>query len=74
MICEIDKHQLLRLWSVLSSFAEIRETKDPMIQSEILKGSDSLDRLRLRLTRLPEDQTSSAVLAGGRSQTVTFDA
>jgi hypothetical protein len=73
MICEIDKHQL-RLWSVLSSFAEIRETKDPMIQSEILKGSDSLDRLRLRLTRLPEDQTSSAVLAGGRSQTVTFDA
>jgi hypothetical protein len=74
MICEIDKRQLLRLWSVLSSFAEIRETKDPMIQSEILKGSDSLDRLRLRLTRLPEDQTSSAVLAGGRSQTVTFDA
>jgi len=74
MICEIDKRQLLRLWSVLSSFAETRETKDPMIQSEILKGSDSLDRLRLRLTRLPEDQTSSAVLAGGRSQTVTFDA
>jgi len=74
MICEIDKRQLLRLWSVLSSFAEIRETKDPMIQSEILKGSDSLDRLRLRLTRLPEGQTSSAVLAGGRCQTVTFDA
>ena len=36
MIYELDKRQLLRLWSVLSSFGEIRETKDPIIQSEIL--------------------------------------
>ena len=37
MIYELDKRQLLRLWSVLSSFGEIRETKDPIIQSEILR-------------------------------------
>src|SRR5882757_1570343 len=37
MIYEMDKRQLLRLWSVLSSFGEIRVTKDPIIQSEILR-------------------------------------
>jgi hypothetical protein len=37
MIYEMDKRQLLRLWSVLSSFGEIRETKDPIMQSEILR-------------------------------------
>jgi hypothetical protein len=72
MIYELDKRQLLRLWSVLSSFGEIRETKDPIIQSEILR------RAQLVLTDfvfgLPEDQTSTTPLEGGRSQTVTFDA
>ena len=49
MIYELDKRQLLRLWSVLSSFGEIRETKDPIIQSEILRRAQLVfDRLRLR--------------------------
>ncbi len=30
MIYELDKPKLLRLWSVLSPFGEIRETKDPI--------------------------------------------
>jgi hypothetical protein len=38
MIYELDKRQLLRLWSVFSSFGEIRETNDPIIQSEISEG------------------------------------
>ena len=41
MIYELDNRQLMRLWSVLSSFGEIRETKDPIVQSEILSGEPS---------------------------------
>ena len=75
MIYEIDKRQLLRLWSVLSSFGEIRETKDPMIQSEILRRAQIvLTDFVFGLERLPDVQATSAGHAGGRSQAVTFDA
>jgi hypothetical protein len=75
MIYEIDKRQLLRLWSVLSSFGEIRETKDPIIQSEILRRAQIvLTDFVFGLKRVSEDQTTSTALAGGRSQMVTFDA
>jgi hypothetical protein len=49
MIYEMDKRQLLRLWSVLSSFGEIRENQrsDNSIRNP-QKGSASLDRLCLR--------------------------
>jgi hypothetical protein len=75
MIYEMDKRQLLRLWSVLSCFGEIQETKDPIIQSEILRRAQAvLTDFVFGLKRVAEAQTSSAALAGGRSQTVTFDA
>ena len=75
MIYELDKRQLLRLWSVLSPFGEIRETKDPIIQPEILRRAQLvLTDFVFGLKRVPEDQTSTTPLEGGRSQTVTFDA
>ena len=75
MIYEMDKRQLLRLWSVLSSFGEIRETKDPIIQSEILRRAQIvLTDFVFGLKRVPEDQTNTAALRGRRSQSVTFDA
>ena len=75
MIYEMDKRQLLRLWSVLSSFGEIRDTKDPIIQSEILRRAQIvLTDFVFGLKRVPEDQTSTAALRDGRSQSVTFDA
>jgi hypothetical protein len=75
MIYEMDKRQLLRLWSVLSSFGEIRETKDPIIQSQILRRAQIvLTDFVFGLKRVPEDQASTAALRGGRSQSVTFDA
>ena len=71
----MDKRQLLRLWSVLSSFGEIRETKDQIMQSEILRRAQLVfTDFVFGLKRVPEDQTSTAALEGGRSQTVTFDA
>src|ERR1700719_3066356 len=75
MIYELDKRQLLRLWSALSSFGEIRETKDPIIQSEILRRAQLiLTDFVFGLKRVPEDQSSTTPLQGGRSQTVTYDA
>jgi hypothetical protein len=75
MIYEMDKRQLLRLWSVLSSFGEIRETKDPIIQPEILRRAQIvLTDFVFGLKRVPEDQTSTPAIEGGRSHAVTFDA
>ena len=75
MIYELDKRQLLRLWSVLSSFGEIRETNDPIFQSEILRRAQLvLTDFVFRLKLVPEDQTGTTPLDGGLSQTVTFDA
>src|ERR1700730_8416975 len=63
MIYELDKRQLLRLWSALSSFGEIQETKDPIIQSEILRRTQIvLTDFVFGLKRVPEDQTSTAAL------------
>ena len=75
MIYELDKRQLLRLWSVLSSFGEIQETKDPIIQSEILRRAQLvLTDFVFGLNRLPDDQASSAALRSNRGQKVKFDA
>lgn len=75
MIYDMDGRQLLRLWSILSSFGEMRETKDPIIQSEILRRAQIvLTDFVFGLIRVPEDQTGSAGLRGSRTQTMTFDA
>jgi hypothetical protein len=39
MIYIIDEHKLLRLWSVIRCFTEMREISDPVIQSEILTNA-----------------------------------
>jgi hypothetical protein len=75
MIYEMDERQLLRLWSVLCCFGEVREAKDPIVQSEILRRAQIvLTDFVFGLNRLPDDQTSSAVLRGSRGQKVKFDA
>ena len=75
MIYELDKRQLLRLWSVLSSFGEIRETKDPIIQSEILRRAQLVltdfvfglkrvpERVFVRLNPVPRSDYSSGIPA-----------
>ena len=42
MVYRINEHQLLRLWSVISSFSRIREIDDPLAQSEILTNAQML--------------------------------
>ena len=75
MIYELDKRQLLRLWSVLSSFGETRETKVPITQSGIFRRAQLvLTDFVFGLKRVPEGQTSTTPLERGRSQTVMFDA
>jgi hypothetical protein len=37
MVYTLDECQLLRLWSVMHCFTQIREINDPVNQSEILK-------------------------------------
>ena len=53
----------------------VREAKDPIVQSEILRRAQIvLTDFVFGLNRLPDDQTSSAVLRGSRGQKVKFDA
>ena len=42
MVYRINEHQLLRVWSVISSFSRIREIDDPLAQSEILTNAQML--------------------------------
>ena len=42
MVCRINEHQLLRVWSVISSFSRIQEIDDPLAQSEILTNAQML--------------------------------
>ena len=42
MIYTIDEGQLLRVWSVISSFARIRKIEDSLVQSEILTNAHML--------------------------------
>jgi hypothetical protein len=75
MIYEMDERQLLRLWSVLCCFGEVREAKDPIVQSEILRRAQIvLTDFVFGLNRLPDDQTGSAALRSSRGQKVKFDA
>ena len=42
MVYRINEHQLLRVWTVISSFSRIREIDDPLAQSEILTNAQML--------------------------------
>ena len=42
MVYRINELQLLRVWSVISSFSRIREIDDPLAQSEILTNAQML--------------------------------
>jgi hypothetical protein len=42
MVYRINEHQLLRVWSVISSFSRIREIDDPLAQSQILTNAQML--------------------------------
>ena len=42
MVYRINEHQLLRVWSVISSFSRIQEIDDPLAQSEILTNAQML--------------------------------
>ena len=66
MLYTMDEGQLLRVWSVIRCFAEIREIADPLIQSEILTDAQLLlTAFVLELQPLPGDQASSATLKLG---------
>ena len=75
MIYDMDERQLLRLWSVLCCFGEIREAKDPAVQAELLtRAQIVLTDFVFGLNLFAEDQTSSAALSNGHGQRVKFDA
>ena len=55
---EVDEGQLLRVWTVMRYFAEMRRIEDPIIQSEILTNAQILlTAFVLDLKPLDGDQT-----------------
>ena len=75
MVYTMDEDQLLRVWTVLSCFGRIRESQDPLIQSEILTDAQILlTAFVLDLKPLPRDQSSSAAPRTKRDQMIAFDA
>jgi hypothetical protein len=72
MLYEVDEGQLLRVWTVMRCFAEMRRIKDPIIQSEILTNAQILlTAFVLDLKPLDGDQTPPRA---GLDQIVMFDA
>jgi hypothetical protein len=66
MLYTMDEGQLLRVWSVIRCFSEIREIDDPLVQSEILTGAQLLlTAFVLELQPFPGDQASCATLKPG---------
>jgi hypothetical protein len=75
MVYTIDERQLLRVWSVICCFAEMRKIQDPMTQSELLtKAQMLLTAFVLDLKQLPEKQASPATLRAGLDQIVRLAA
>lgn len=75
MVYTLDECQLLRVWSVMRCFAQIRELKDPATQSEILTEAQVLlTAFVLDLKLLVADDTSSAPPRTSFDQIVTYDA
>lgn len=62
MVYTMDDGQLLRVWSVIRQFSEIREINDPVVQSEMLTAAQILlTAFVLELQPLPADQPGSAL-------------
>jgi hypothetical protein len=75
MVYTMDECQLLRLWSVMHCFTQVREINDPVTQSEILTNAQMLlTAFVIDLKPLVGDQTSSAAPKTSLDQIVTFDA
>jgi hypothetical protein len=75
MVYTVDEDQLLRLWSVIRCFAEIRENSDPITQSEILTNAQIiLTTIVFDLHPLVHDRASSAPPRISLGKIATFDA
>jgi hypothetical protein len=75
MVYTIDECQLLRVWSVMRCFSQIREVNNPAAQSHILTNAQIvLTTFLLDLKPLVGDQTSSAPPKTSLDQMATFDA
>ena len=71
----MDQRQLLRLWSVMHCFAQMRDINDPVTQSEILTNAQVLlTAFVIDLNPLVGDQPSSAPPTTSFDQIATFDA
>jgi hypothetical protein len=71
----MDQCQLLRLWSVMHCFTQMREINDPVTQSEILTNAQVLlTAFVIDLKPLVGDQPSSAPPRTSLDQIATFDA
>ena len=75
MLYTMDQRQLLRLWSVMHCFTQIREINDPVTQSEILTNAQVLlTAFVIDLKPSVGDQPSSALPRTSLDQIATFDA
>ena len=75
MIYTMNEHQLLRSWSVIRCFAQIREINNPEAQSEILtKAQILLTAFAFDLKPLVEDRANSAPPRISLDKVVSFDA
>ena len=75
MVYTMDECQLLRLWSVMHCFTQVREINDPVTQSEILINAQMLlTAFVIDLKPLVGDQTGSAPPKTSLDEIVTFDA
>ena len=75
MLYTMNQCQLLRLWSVMHCFTQIREINDPVTQSEILTNAKVLlTAFVIDLKPLVGDQPSSALPRTSLDQIATFDA
>jgi hypothetical protein len=75
MIYTMDEGQLLQMWSVIRCFADIRETRDPIIQDEILTNAQILlTAFVLDLRPLSGAQTGSTPPRPRPERMVRFDA
>jgi hypothetical protein len=71
----MDQCQLLRLWSVMHCFTQMREINDPVTQSEILTNAQVLlTAFVIDLKPWVGDQPSSAAPRTSLDQIATFDA
>ena len=75
MIYTVDQSQLLRLWSVIRCFGDIREIPDPEVQAAILtKAQILLTAFVLDLEPVAGEQTASAETISARDHMARFDA